>query len=128
MDKSKKNIALWVIQALLAAFFALQGVMKLAGGEEVVANFQRWGFPERFYLLIGGLELLGGIGVLIPRTTFYAAAGLILILIGAAVTHITHGEAAMLAMPIIPLLLLAAVAWLRKPSKQSAMSGAHQQG
>ncbi|MEW6211827.1 MAG: DoxX family protein [Acidobacteriota bacterium] len=128
MDKSKKNIALWVIQALLAAFFALQGAMKLGGGEEVVANFQRWGFPDKFYLLIGGLEILGGIGLLIPRTTIYAAAGLVIIMIGAAITHITHGEAAMLPMPIIPLLLLAAVAYLRRPSKQSAMSDAHQQG
>ncbi len=130
MDKSKKNIALWVVQGLLAAFYALQGVMKIIGSEEVVANFQKWGFPHKFYLLIGVLELLGGIGLLIPRTTFYAAAGLILVMIGAAVTHITHGEAAMLPMPVIPLLLLAAVAYLRSPwgAKQSAMRDAHQQG
>ncbi len=114
MEKSKvRNIALWVVQGLLAAFFLMQGIIKLTGSTEAVENFRRWGFPNNFHLLIGALETLGAIGLVIPRTVIYAALGLIGVMIGAAITHITHGEAAMLPMPIIPTILLAAVAYLR---------------
>lgn len=115
MQARTKNITLWVIQAALALFYAVQGVMKLAGGDEVVANFTRWGFPNKFYLLIGALELLGAIGLVVPRSSAYAAMGLIAVMLGAAVTHITHGEIMMLPMPVVPMLLLGVVAYGRCP-------------
>lgn len=120
MEARTKNITLWVIQTLVAMFYAMQGV-KLTGGAEVVANFRRWGFPDKFYLLIGALELLGAIGLLIPRAAAYSASGLIVLMLGAAVTHITHGEVMMLPMPIVPMLVLAAIVYTRGPwrAKQS---------
>ncbi|MEW6129502.1 MAG: DoxX family protein [Acidobacteriota bacterium] len=114
MELSKtKNTLLWVLQILLAIFYIAQAVLKLMGSEEVVANFKRWGFPSGFHLVIGGVELLGGLLLLFPKTAAYAAIGLILVMIGAAFTHILNGEGAMVIMPIIPLLLLAVVAYFR---------------
>ncbi len=113
MQARTKNITIWVIQAALALFYAVQGLMKLAGGDEVVVNFTRWGFPNKFYLLIGALELLGAIGLVVPRSSAYAAMGLIAVMLGAAVTHITHGEIMMLPMPLVPMLLLGVVAYAR---------------
>jgi uncharacterized membrane protein YphA (DoxX/SURF4 family) len=116
MDKSKKkNYALWALQILLAAFYAIAATPKLLGNAEVVENFRRWGMPDRLYLLIGSLELLGAFGLLISGTVAWAAGGLILLMLCAAGTHIAHGEWTMLPLPVIPMLLLALVGYLRCP-------------
>jgi uncharacterized membrane protein YphA (DoxX/SURF4 family) len=116
MEKSKKkNYALWALQILLAAFYAIVATPKLMGNAEVVENFRRWGMPDKLYLLIGSLELLGAFGLLILRTTAWAAGGLILLMLCAAGTHIYHGELSMLPMPVITTLLLALVGYMRCP-------------
>jgi uncharacterized membrane protein YphA (DoxX/SURF4 family) len=69
MDKSKmRNYALWTLQILLAVFYAIVATPKLMGDAEVVENFIRWGMPDKLYLLIGSLELIGAFGLLISRT------------------------------------------------------------
>lgn len=116
MDKSKKkNYALWALQILLAAFYSMAATPKLMGNAEVVENFRRWGMPDKLYLLIGSLELLGAFGLLISHTAAWAAGGLILLMLCAAGTHIAHGEWSMLPMSVIPMLLLALVGYLRCP-------------
>jgi uncharacterized membrane protein YphA (DoxX/SURF4 family) len=116
MDKSKKkNYALWALQILLATFYAIAATPKLLGNAEVVENFRRWGMPDRLYLLIGSLELLGAFGLLISGTVAWAAGGLILLMLCAAGTHIAHGEWSMLLMPMIPMLLLALIGYMRCP-------------
>jgi len=114
MSKSK-NILAWVIQILVAAEFLLISSQKLAGSEEVVANFKRWEMPDDFYLVIGVLEVLGAIGLLIPRTAGMAALGLMFIMVGAIYTHLTHDPAAMLILPAATLALLAFIAYSRNP-------------
>jgi uncharacterized membrane protein YphA (DoxX/SURF4 family) len=116
MDKSKKkNYSLWALQILLAVFYAIVATPKLIGNAEVVENFRRWGMPDKLYLLIGSLEVLGAFGLLISHTAAWAAGGLILLMLCAAGTHIAHGEWSMLPMPVIPMLLLALVGYLRCP-------------
>lgn len=84
--------------------------------------FRHWGFPDKFYLAVGVLELLGAIGLLISRVSGYAAAGLIVLMIGAAATHIINGEGLQVLRPLIFIVFLALVVYLRRPwaSKQSA--------
>lgn len=126
MEMSKtKNIILWVLQILLGVLFLMSAFPKLMGAPEAVENFRRWGYPENFHLLIGGLELLGGIGLMIPKTAAYAAAGLILIMLGAAVTHIRADEASMALFPLVIVVLLAVIAYMRSPwaSRYSALRG-----
>jgi uncharacterized membrane protein YphA (DoxX/SURF4 family) len=116
MDKSKKkNYALWALQILLAVFYAIVATPKLMGNAEVVENFRRWGMPDKLYLLIGSFEVLGAFGLLISSTAAWAAGGLILLMLCAAATHIAHSEWSMLPMPVIPMLLLALVCYLRSP-------------
>lgn len=110
-----KNIVLWVIQIVLVALFLMMSSQKLLATQEVVDNFRRWGMPENMYYVIGFFELLGAIGLLIPRTAGMAAVGLILILIGAVFTHLTHSEYGMAFLPITTIALLAVVAYFRKP-------------
>lgn len=114
MGTSKtKNIILWVLQILLGVFYVAQAVPKLMGNEEVIANFKRWGLPGSFHLVIGGLELFGGLLLFYPKTAAYSAIGLIVLMVGATFTHILNNEGAMVLMPVIPMLLLAVVAYFR---------------
>ncbi len=60
-------------------------------------------------------ELLGAIGLLMPRTAALAAIGLILIMSGALFTHITHGEMMMVILPLMVVFLLGIVVYIRHP-------------
>lgn len=110
-----KNVASWVIQVLVAALFMMMAAPKLMSDPEVVSNFTRWGLPEKIYLVIGAFELVGAIGLLIPKTAAYAATGLILIMVGALFTHLMHGEVMMALMPIMVMLMLGFVVYARNP-------------
>ena len=112
-----KNITSWIIQILLTGLFLMMGGGKLMSDPEVVANFTRWGMPDNFYLVIGIFEVLGAIGLLIPRLAGPAAIGLILIIIGALFTHVNRGEMGMAVVPLVTMILLGAVAYLRNPLK-----------
>jgi hypothetical protein len=66
MDRFR-SIAIWFLQFLLAALFAIQGIMKLTGSSAWISRFNAWGYPDHFYLVVGLAELLGAIALLIPR-------------------------------------------------------------
>ncbi|HEY7388661.1 MAG TPA: DoxX family protein [Bryobacteraceae bacterium] len=98
------------IAILLAVVFVYAGIAKLGGpqasrwGERLA----HWGYPPNARYVIGAFELLGGIGVLIPRCRRAAAAILVAIMIGALCTHAIHGE-----LPrLIPPLVLGGLAFL----------------
>jgi hypothetical protein len=82
------NIALWIIQVLLAALFLFAGGMKLVLTLEQMAG--PVAFPLWFLRFIGVCEVLGGLGLILPGLlrirkglTPLAACGLVPIMIGA---------------------------------------------
>lgn len=85
-------VALWIVNILAAAAFVAIGVAKF-GLAEWAINFARWGYPDGFYMVIGALEIAGGVLLLVPRLSSYAASLLGAILIGAAATHALNNEA-----------------------------------
>jgi uncharacterized membrane protein YphA (DoxX/SURF4 family) len=109
------NIASWVFQVLLAALFIMMGAQKLIGEAEVTANFARWGLPGFMLFVIGAFEVAGGIGLLIPKLAGLAAAGLIGIMVGALFTHLSHGEMDMAPVPVVVMVVLAVIVYLRNP-------------
>jgi putative oxidoreductase len=108
------NIALWALQVLAAAAFLAAGIPKLAGAAQMVDVFQKVGIGQWFRYVTGSLEILGAIGLLIPRYTFYAASLLAIIMVGAlvAVFAVLGGSPAPAA---VLLLITAAIAYLRRP-------------
>ncbi|HEY4989424.1 MAG TPA: DoxX family protein, partial [Opitutaceae bacterium] len=77
------NIALWVLQALLALAFVGAASGKLLGKPEMVALFQALGVGQWFRYLTGLLELTGALLIVVPRTKFYGAALLSVVMVGA---------------------------------------------
>jgi uncharacterized membrane protein YphA (DoxX/SURF4 family) len=100
----KPNARLWTAQSVLAALFLFAGVFKLVTPTDALAAQSH--MPGDFIKFIGICETLGALGLVLPgltriRTglTPLAAAGLVIIMIGAVVTSIIQGAGAGSAFP-----------------------------
>jgi len=117
----KIEALLWTIQTVLALLFAFAGVMKLAiMSTEMLAQS---GMDGTFLKFIGLCETLGALGLILPGAfrirqglTGVAAAGLVVIMIGA--TSITAADQGVTAavFPFVTGCLSALVAWFRWPA------------
>ena len=117
------NIVLWIIAGLLAAAFAGAGLMKLAQPKEKLASSgMAWteDFSSGTVKLIGALEVAAAIGLILPAALGIApilvplaALGLVLLMIGAAITHARRQETSNIAINVVLLLLAAVVVWGR---------------
>ena len=117
-----KSGLLWLVQVVIAFLFAVAAIGKLVSAPTWVSRFEAWGYPPKFYLVIGALEALGAIGLVIPRVAGYAASGLIVIMVGAAFTNISHHDGLEFIRPIVYLLVLAFIIYRRFP-RSSAVHG-----
>lgn len=117
-----ENYGLWGIQVLLALAFFVTGLVKILKSPEELATAQAWvpHFSGWMVRAIGALEVLGAIGLIVPsatrimpRLTVFAAIGCVILMIGAAVTHVQIGEASKAAVPVILAVLSGLVAWGR---------------
>jgi putative oxidoreductase len=107
------NVALWVLQILVAAAFLAAGGSKLAGVQQMVDVFEKVGVGQWFRYVTGLLEVGGAIGLLIPRYTFYAAALLATVMVGAVISHLTILGGSP-AAPVVLLLITGTVAFFRR--------------
>lgn len=116
------NVFLWIVAGLLALAFLGAGAMKLSQPREKLAASMGWvnDFSAPMVKTIGALEVLGALGLILPAVTGIApiltplaAVGLLLIMIGAIVTHLRRGEARTIVVNVVLLLLAAVVAWGR---------------
>jgi putative oxidoreductase len=110
------NVVLWIVQALLAAVYVMAGCMKAFRPLEALSKRMGWvrAVPAGFVRFIGIAELLGAIGLILPMVTnvapwltVAAAAGLVLVQIGAGAVHLGRHE--MREVPVNVVLLLLAV-------------------
>lgn len=116
------NIALWIVQGLLALFFLMAGVMKATQPKEKLAGNMAWveDFSAGQVKTIGILEILGAIGLILPPVIGIlpwlvpvAAIGLALTMIGAIIVHLRRGEYMMIVVNIILLAMAVFVAYGR---------------
>ena len=112
------NYALWTIQILLALLFLFTGTMKLLLPIEEMT--QQMAMPGWFLRLIGVCEVLGAIGLILPwllrirpGLTPLAAAGLVIIMIGAVAITLAISDVATALIPLAVGILAALVAYGR---------------
>jgi putative oxidoreductase len=105
-------VVLWICQVALALLFLRAGWTKFTS-PLWPRMFARWGYPDDFYLVIGTLEVAGALALLVPRTAAPAAVMLIVIMIGAGVTHALHGEWQRLTEIAVISVMLVAVTYGR---------------
>jgi len=113
--KRAKTIALWALQIIFALLMITAGYSKFTV-DRWPGDFEQWGYPDGFVYVIGVLEIVGGIGLLIPRITFYAAALLCIIMIGATITRIIDStNTVALIVHVVYILAYAFIAYVRRP-------------
>jgi uncharacterized membrane protein YphA (DoxX/SURF4 family) len=107
------NIALWIIQVLLALLFLFAGAMKLIMPIEEMTKQMPVAIPGLFLRFIGVCEVLGGLGLILPGLlriktwlTPLAAVSLVILMIGAMAFSFMIGVTA--ASPALVTGLLAA--------------------
>ena len=95
--------AVWACAIFLAMAFVVVGISKLEGPSAVrwTERFAYWGYPAYAQYVIGVFEILGGLGVLIPRWRRAAAAILVALMIGALCTHAIQAEFPRLIPPLV---------------------------
>jgi uncharacterized membrane protein len=113
------NVALWIVQILLALAYVAAGVMKVSQSKEKLAPTMTWvnHYSATSVKLIGAAELLGGLGLILPWLfgiakwlTPVAAVGLVIVQIGAIVHHVRHKDTKSLPLNAVLLLLALFVA------------------
>ena len=112
------NRGLWIVQVLLALLFLFAGGMKLVLPiEEMTKDIAMPGWFLRF---IGVAEVLGGLGLVLPGLTGIrpgltplAAAGLLIIMIGATGLTLATGGPAAALLPLVTGLATGFVAYGR---------------
>jgi uncharacterized membrane protein YphA (DoxX/SURF4 family) len=130
---------LWIIQVLLAGLFLFAGVMKLVVPYEEMMQQMPLVLPAWFMWFTGVVEVLGGLGLILPgllrirqELTPLAAAGLVIVMIGAVVYSVAAGVGAAAVMPLVVGVLAAFVTYgrwrlapLRGSSRRAALHPAN---
>jgi putative oxidoreductase len=115
------NIALWVVQILLALAFLGAGSSKLLGAPDMVGLYEAIGIGQWFRFVTGLLELTGAILIVVPRTKFFGAALLSMIMVGAVLTHLFILRNAPTAAAVL-FVLAGIVVWGRRGSLKPALT------
>jgi hypothetical protein len=110
--------ALWIVQVLLALLFLFSGGTKLVLPLDALKG--PVALPGLFIRFIGVAEVLGALGLILPGLlrirpglTPLAAAGLVIIMIGATAVTLAGGAVALALIPLVVGLLAAFVAYGR---------------
>jgi hypothetical protein len=116
------NAFLWVLQIILAAGYAVAGLLKTTQPIDKLAPRMPWtgDFSARTVRFVGGMEILGALGLILPAATGIAtvltplaATGLAVTMVLAVGLHYRRNELND-AIPAVVLFILAAiVAWGR---------------
>jgi hypothetical protein len=115
-------ITLWAAQILLSGLLLWAAAMKLFLPAVKLATMWPWTLENRkLVVLTGVLDALAGLGLVLPRLlnikpplTFYAACGIIALMIAAMIFHISRGEASLIGFNVFMLIAAAFIAWGRR--------------
>jgi len=112
--------ALWALQILLALLFVFAGVVKLVLPGEQMASQMPVPIPVSLLRFVAVAELAGAAGLILPgllgirpQLTPLAAAGLVIIMIGATTITIAGGMILMALFPFVVGILCAYIAYAR---------------
>jgi putative oxidoreductase len=115
------NILLWVLQVLLAVFVSSTGVIHFVLPPNLPAPLHwMYDLSPALHAITGAAELLAALGLLLPgltriqsRLTPLAAFGLVLVMLGAIVFHLSRGEMVNAVLNLVVAAVAAFVAYGR---------------
>jgi len=116
------GVLVWILQIVLAVLFVAAGLVKLIRPKAQLQAQMGWvdDYPDNGIKAIGAAEVLAAIGLILPALTGIgtifiplAAVGLVLLMIGAAITHGRRKEYPFVAGNVVLIVLALIVAWGR---------------
>jgi uncharacterized membrane protein YphA (DoxX/SURF4 family) len=116
------NVALWILQVVLAVVFAMAGVMKSTQPRQTLVATLSWteDYSPATVRLVGLAELAAAFGLILPAATGIApvltplaATGLVVLMVLAALTHVRRKETGAIALNAVLLVPAAVIAWGR---------------
>ena len=114
------TVAYWIIAALLAAFYLYGGGLKIVRSQEQLRPMMAWvdRMPMRLVRVIGGLEVLGAAGLILPPLTgiapslaLAAAIGFVVLQILATGVHLSIGDK-MIVLNAVLIVVAGVTVWL----------------
>ena len=111
-----KEVVLWLITLFLALVCLRSGWLKVSGNVFWVRDFQRWGYPDWFRLVVGIAELTSSALLLVPRLASYGASLFAVVMLGAIFTHYTNNETSRLPFNLLLLTLSLVIVFARRPA------------
>lgn len=112
----------WVLTVVLSCVFVFAGWGQATSAPFFVGMWSAFGYPHWFMVLTGLLEIAAAALLIAPRTVWYGAGQVCAIMLGAFVTHLTHGQSFQAVMPAILGVLAIASAALRGSLKRGGDS------
>lgn len=116
------NRVLWVLQIVFGLYFVGVGVTHFILPEGL-PELMGWMYElsDGLHVVSGTAEILGGLGLILPAVTrirpelvTWAAYGLVIVMLGAAVWHISRGEAPQIVLNLINAAILGFIGYGRQ--------------
>jgi putative oxidoreductase len=95
-----------VLRVLLSLGFLGAAIGKFLPQSGWEARFAGWGYPTWFVPVVGALEVLGVIGLWLPRVSQQAMVLLAIVLLEASYANLSHPPIAQAVRPAVFLILL----------------------
>ena len=109
------NVALWVLQVVVAGFFLMSAMGKFANAEPAASTFEAVGFGDWFRHLTGGLEVAGAAALFVPRLAGAAGLAFVGLTVCATLTELFISGGGVF-LPLLLLVLSAVIALGRRAS------------
>lgn len=109
-EHDRKHTVVWTAQIVLAAIFLFAAAPKLAGVHSSVHMFAQMGAGQWLRYFVGTAELVGAVGLVIPRLAGLAAAGLAADMVGGSIINVVvfHSDAVALTVVLCAVCVLVA--------------------
>jgi putative oxidoreductase len=127
-QRRAREILLWAVTVLIALGIGLVGVAKFLQPDHWRQLFTGWGYPGWFSSVVGVIEVVGAVGLLVPRLASYGAILLGVVMLAALLTLLRHpgGPLGWGATPTVYIVLLAVIAasrWRQRTAVGSTLPG-----
>lgn len=103
-----------IYAGLLAAFFVIGGTLNIFASDAILADYERWGYPDWFHYVTGGLEWLTAVLIASPAARQFGNLLGCGVMASAAATVLLHGETGHAIPPLTVFALVALNGWITK--------------
>jgi uncharacterized membrane protein len=125
------NKVLWVLQTIMGVYFVFVGITHFVVPDGLPTQMEwMYDLDDTTHSIAGIAEILGGLGLLLPsyfrifpELTVFAAVGLVIVMLAAAVWHVSRGEGQNVAFNLVNLAVLSFIAygrWRLHPLRKAA--------